>query len=282
MLQRLYGTEVLAGEQFSDLLEHPMKYDRPCLWHEPIRVGRHIPNGTTVHWENIPITLYPMSGHTRFATLICMEIDGTRVAHTGDQAFFDTEGGLGYQAGARMFTNHVYKNGLDLGCYKRFLEDLKRFEPEMVITGHTRPYRTSPEWYAEIGRAAEAFDDVHTTLMLLEDDDAHFGAESQGGKLMPYRAHAPDGGPIEFSGWVLNPFPTEQPARIRLVGPEGWQSETVTLSLGPREQKEIRLVLHVPEDTQCRRQPVALNLTVGGRPFGQVTEALVTVGMPKW
>ena len=56
----------------------------------------------------------------------------------------------------------------------------------------------------------------------------------------------------------------------------------MTLSLGPREQKEIRLVLHVPEDTQCRRQPVALNLTVGGRPFGQVTEALVTVGMPKW
>ncbi len=282
MLQRLYGTEVLAGEQFSDLLENPVKYDRPCLWHEPIRVSRHIPNGTTVYWENIPITLHPMSGHTRFATLICMEVDGTRVAHTGDQAFFDAEGGVGYQSGARMFTNHVYKNGLDLGCYKRFLEDLKRFEPELVITGHTRPYRTSPDWYAEIGRAAEAFDDVHRTLMLLDDDAAHFGAESQGGKLVPYRAHAPEGGPIEFTGWVLNPFPTEQPARIRLVGPEGWQSETVTLSLGPREQKEIRLVLHVPEGTRCRRQPVALNLTVGGRPFGQVTEALVTVGMPKW
>ena len=117
--------------------------------------------------------------------MICMEIDGTRVVHTGDQAFFEVEGGVGYQAGARMFTNHVYKNGLDLGCYKRFLEDLRRFEPELVITGHTRPYRTSPEWYAEIGRAAEAFDDVHTTLMLLADDDAHFGAESQGGKLVP-------------------------------------------------------------------------------------------------
>ena len=245
-------------------------------------MSRHIPNETTVHWENIPITLYPMSGHTRFATMLCMEIDGTRVVHTGDQAFFATEGGVGYQAGARMFTNHVYKNGLDLGCYKQFLEDLKRFQPELVITGHTRPYRTSPEWYEEISRAAEAFDDVHQTLMLLDDDDAHFGAESQGGKLVPYRAHAPEGGSVEFSGWVLNPFPTEQPARIRLVGPDGWQSETVTLSLGPREQKEIHLVLHVPDDTRCRRQPVGLNLTVGGRPFGQVTEALVTVGMPKW
>ncbi len=161
-------------------------------------------------------------------------------------------------------------------------EDLKRFQPELVITGHTRPYRTSSEWYDEISRAAEAFDDVHHTLMLLDDDDAHFGAESQGGKLVPYRAHVPEGGPVEFSGWVLNPFPTEQPARMHLVGPEGWQSETMTISLGPREQKEIHLVLHVPGDTRCRRQPVGLNLTVGGRPFGQVAEALVTVGMPRW
>ena len=106
-----------------------------------------------------------------------------------------------------MYTNHVYKNGLDLGCYKRFLEDLKRFQPELVITGHTRPYRTSSEWYDEISRAAEAFDDVHHTLMLLDDDDAHFGAESQGGKLVPYRAHAPEGGPRRIQRLGSQSFP---------------------------------------------------------------------------
>lgn len=282
MLQRVFGTKVWAGEQFSDLLERPARYDRPCLWHEPIPVARHIPNGETVHWENIPITLYPMSGHTRFATLICMEVDGVRVAHTGDQIFFSGDGGLGYKPGARLFTNHVYKNGLDIGCYKQTLEDLKRFRPELVLTGHTLPYRTDDAWYREIERGARAFDEVHRALMLVDDDGVHFGAESQGGKLKPYRAHAPDGGMIEFDGWVLNPFPTPQTACVTLVAPESWERGTVEVELGPREQKYIRLALTPPVGTKCRRQPVGLDLTVGGHPFGQVAEALVTVGLARF
>ena len=107
LLQRVFGTEVWAGRQFSDLLEHPARYDRPCLWHEPIKVTNHIPNGKTVHWDDVAIIVYSMSGHTRFATLLCLEIDGTRVAHTGDQVFFG--------------------------------------RPDWILTGHTEPYQTSTE-----------------------------------------------------------------------------------------------------------------------------------------
>ena len=195
LLQRLFGTTVWAGRHFSDILEQPNRYDRPCLWHELINVNRHLPDAETVYWEDIPITLYPMSGHTRFATLVCMEIDGKRVAHTGDQIFFDTEG-KDFEPGAKLFTNHVYKNGLDIGCYKRTLEDLRRFQPEWILTGHTMPYKTSGEWYEVLERGANAFDEIHQCLMILGDADLHFGAESQGGKLKPYRLHLPTGGKL--------------------------------------------------------------------------------------
>ena len=33
---------------------------------------------------------------------------------------------------------------------------------------------------------------------------------------------------------------------------------------------------------ECRRRPIALELVADGRPFGQVAEALVTVGGPAW
>ena len=282
LLQRLYGTEVWAGQRFSDLLKHPAAYDRPCLWHEPINVTNHIPSGETVYWENIPITLYSLSGHTQFATLICMEVDDTRVVHTGDQIFFSGEDDMGYKPGAQLFTNHVYKNGLDLGCYWQTLEDLRRFQPDLVLTGHTIPYRTSPEWFAEIERGAGAFDELHRALMLLDDNGVHFGAESQGGKLKPYRAHAPTGGPVKFEGWILNPFPSQQTARITLIGPAGWQSQSHDIVLEPRERRAIRISITPPPGARCRRQPVGLDLTVGDRPFGQVAEALVTVGMPRF
>jgi glyoxylase-like metal-dependent hydrolase (beta-lactamase superfamily II) len=284
LLQRLFGTEVWAAQYFSDILERPDRYDRPCLWPEPIRVARHLPCGETFYWEEIPITLYPLSGHTRFATLVCLEVDGTRVVHTGDQIFFHIPdgGSSGFAPGARLFTNHVYKNGLDLGCYRRTLDDLRRFNPELVLTGHRIPYRTSPEWFEAIERGAQAFDDVHRLLMPLGEDDVHFGAESQGGKLKPYRAHLPEGGSVEFEGWILNPFPAAQKAVAQLIAPDGWESQPVEVELGPREQKVISVTLTPPAGIRCRRQPVGLDLTVGDRPFGQVTEALVTVGFPRF
>ena len=282
LLQRVFGTEVWAGRQFSDLLENPTRYDRPCLWHEPIKVANHIPNGETVYWDDIAITVYPMSGHTRFATLLCLEIDGVRVAHTGDQVFFGTPDGSAFGPGAEPFTNHVYKNGLDIGCYKQSLADLRAFGPDWILTGHTIPYQTSAEWYQTIERGAIAFDEVHQVLMALGDDDIHFGAESQGGKLKPYQLHLPDGGDAQFDGWILNPFPSPQRAIIQLIGPPDWESEVVEVDLGPREQKEIRIGMKLPADVRCRRHPVGLDLVVGDRPFGQVSEALVTVGYPKF
>ena len=107
---------------------------------------------------------------------------------------------------------------------------------------------------------------------------AHFGAESQGGKLYPYRAHAPAGGGIEFEGWVLNPLPTKQRATVRLAGPEDWKSDAVEIDLEPRARGRFTLKLTLPEGTRCRRQPVGLDLVVGDRPFGQVTEALAHRG----
>ena len=281
MLQRLFDSEVWAGENFADILEDPPQYDRPCLWHEPIRVHRRLPLGETFYWENIPITLYPMSGHTRFATLICMEVDETRVSHTGDQIFFrGGKDGNAYGEGSRNFTNHVYKNGLDVGCYMQTLGDLKAFRPELVLTGHTQPYRPDDAWLDVIEGGAQAFDEAHTSLMALGDDDVHFGAESQGAKLKPYQVHAPDGGRIDFNGWVLNPFPFAQTATLKLICPDGWQSEPIFVEMDAREQKAIRVSVIPPPEAICRRQPVALDLTVGDRPFGQVTEALVTVGLP--
>ena len=282
MLQRVFGTEVWAGDHFSDILENPTHYDRPCLWHEPISVSRHLPNEDVTYWENIPIRLYPMSGHTRFSTLICLEVDGKRVVHTGDQIFFSTSSGLPFDKDAQPFTNHVYKNGLDLGCYKQTLKLLRDFQPDWVLTGHTKPYQTSPEWYQVIEKGANAFDEVHLHLMSLGDDDVHFGAESQGGKLRPYRLHLRDGGEAKFKGWILNPFSIDQKAVIKLVGPDDWKSQVIEVELRPREQKEIHISILPPDESCCRRQPIGLDLTVGGRPFGQVAEALVSVGVPRF
>lgn len=279
LLQRLFGTEVWAGDNFADILESPERFDRPCLWHEPIAVTRTLPCGVTHVWDDITFTLFPMSGHTRFSTLILLEIDGVRVAHTGDQIFFQP---WEFEPGARLFTNHVYKNGVDLGGYRETLTHLERFRPDWILTGHTNPYQPTDEWYEAIAKGAEAFDDVHQALMPLADDDVHFGPDSQPAELRPYRVHQTGDGPIVFDGWIRNPFGKTQSATVQIVAPDGWRSQSQTLTLAPRAVADFSLTLTPPPGTRCRRLPVALDLTVGDRPFGQVAEALVSIGVPRF
>ncbi len=282
MIQRLCGAEVWAPENVADILENPEKYDRPCLWHEPIKVSRRLKAGERVLWDGIPITTRPMSGHTRFSALLCLEIDGTRVAHTGDQIFSDGKGGEPFGPQARQFTNHVYKNGLDAGCYKDSLALLREFNPDLVLTGHTRPYKPGKEWFGALEAGANAFDAIHEHLGSCDADGVHFGFEGQGGKLKPYRVHLPEAVEFEFDGWILNPFDTAARATATLVVPAGWTSGVIEVRLGPRERKEIRIACFPEPGMTCRRLPIALDLVVNDRPFGQVCEALVTIGDPNF
>ena len=63
---------------------------------------------------------------------------------------------------------------------------------------------------------------------------------------------------------------------VTLVGPQGWRGESASLQAGPR--CEVSCELSIIPDGPCRRQPFAVDLVAGGRPFGQVAEALMTVG----
>ena len=138
-----------------------------------VAIGARLPVAEPVQWEEFTITCYPMSGHTRFAALLCIEFDDERLCHTGDQVFFySSKEGVAFvgDGSDRQFVNQVYKNGLDMGCYTASLEVIKAFDPTWIATGHTDPYPVAPvaeQFYKVLEAGAAAFDDVHATLMPL-------------------------------------------------------------------------------------------------------------------
>ncbi len=279
LLQRLHGTELWAGENFADLLERPEDHDRPCLWPEPMRVARRLPLGERVVWEDATITLHPMTGHTEFSTLVLLEFDGRRVAHTGDQLFFldPATGRLCGPEQGGVFTNHVYRNGLALGGYVDFVRRLRAFAPELILSGHHAPYRPDEALWDRLEAAAQAFDRLHRAIMPLGENEIHFGAESQAAKLVPHRLRLDPGRPASLRGWVLNPLGRRARADLRLVTnrPE-WGGVRLALDLAAREKRSFALELPPVAGLPAGREPVALDLTVDGRPFGQVAEAWLT------
>ena len=281
VLQRVFGTECWAAECFADLLEQPEAHCFPCDWPVASQVQRRIDVAETVEWEEYTFRFGAMNGHTRFSALIGFEADGKRFAHTGDQYFFNDPAGGGMQPpprweGVEMMHNHVYRNGALLGGYRQSGAWMLDWRPEIVINGHQAPLYTNDEFFGLIDRWSSGYEDIHRDAMVLGEDEAHFNIDSWGGWIWPYRVHLAQPGATTVRVTVRNPFPHPARLDVRLVGPAGWEGSSTSLQAEARA--EVSADMQIVPAGACRRQPFAVDLVADGRPFGQVAEALMTVG----
>ena len=275
-LQRIYGTRCLAGENFAMILRNPEAFAFPCTWPEPIDV-EPVPLERPFRWEEYEFTLYPMSGHTRFSTLIRFEADGEVFTATGDQYFFE---GFGDSGESPIMHNHVYRNGAVLGSFRESNEIISRIHPTIILPGHGTSYRVPEGFYAKIEEYSADYERIHAGLMPLGPDDVHAEVDSRLAWLEPYRRRIDTASPLEYAVHLRNPFPGETELTVTLVGPDGWKTGAAAVQIAGRGEGSVKVSIEPPLGTRCRRQPIAADVSGGGRRFGQAAETLVTIGYP--
>jgi len=244
----------------------------------PIRIDRRLPVDQKVQWEEFTFQFGAMSGHTRFAALIGFEADGKRFAHTGNQYFFVNT--IEDFANNRISPNHVYRNGALLDGYARSARWMLDFEPHIVLTGHTEAITTDANYFKLIEGWTRQYEALHRRVMVLGDQETHFNLDSWGGWIWPYRTHLRQSETAKLTVTVRNPYPHQAKLEVRLVGPDGWKGSGATLTASPRA--EVRCPLQITPSGPCRRQPFTLELVADGQPFGQIAQALMTVGVEKF
>jgi glyoxylase-like metal-dependent hydrolase (beta-lactamase superfamily II) len=274
VLQRLHGTQCWAAENFEELLDQPEAHCFPCCWPVRAHVNQRLALDEPFTWEEYTFRLHPMNGHTRFAALIGFEADGKRFAHTGDQYFF-TNGVDQFENNGRA-QNHVYRNGALLDGYAESGRWMLEWRPEIVLQGHQPAMFTDEHFFRHITAWNEDYAETHRRIMPLGETDAHFNMDSWGGWVWPYRTHVPSPRPIPLNVTVRNPYPTAATLNVRLVGPAGWEGSARTVTAEPRAEVSCDLTITPPGE--CRRQPIAVELSTEDAVFGQVAEALITVG----
>ncbi len=276
LLQQLYKTQVFAAEEIVDILANPAAYDQQCLWHKPI-TAQGCRSGVWHEWDGLSFRFDPISGHSQYASLITFQRDDETVCHIGDQFFWRGGRGFNYGEGVHFFSNHVYLNGPRLGDYLRFVTLIEEFRPSLVLSGHAEPQRPDAKWYQKLKEGAGRWDDLHRTLMPLGESDAHSGVASTIATLRPYRTLLSKVQPFTVEAFVTNPLNTTATIELRLVGPSRWQCNALTITLPPRGEGRYSLKC-IPAPGDYRRTPIALKLIVNGQPYGEVAEALVTIG----
>lgn len=138
VLKKRYGVQVWTLDRIVDKVENPLHYDYCALitsYHpeyEGLQVDRPLRDGEVVSWEGLELHIDWMPGQTEFGNCLWLELDGKRIAFTGDNLFGDPSDPTqnGHEAVVAR-NSAIFEEGYLLGS--RYLRDLK---PDIVMGAH--------------------------------------------------------------------------------------------------------------------------------------------------
>ena len=93
MMKERYGAKAWTLDKIVDRCEHPRRYDFAALvsaygdGFDGMKIDKAFQDGETYQWEGYTIHVDWMPGQTEFGCCLWLDIDGKRVAFTGDNLF---------------------------------------------------------------------------------------------------------------------------------------------------------------------------------------------------
>jgi glyoxylase-like metal-dependent hydrolase (beta-lactamase superfamily II) len=285
LLNRVFGTEIWAGEGFAESVENPELYNIVEIWPEPAPVHRRLAYDSEFTWEEYAFHVGPdvSGGHSSYQMVFSFEADGLVFAVVGDEYLSERLWlpGLDHSWETDRWDHAFsYHQGTRLKGFRASAEWLLALRPDYILNGHQPAIATNDLVFLRVREWLEYFDEIHRRVMPVGDEDVHFDIDSRGGQLRPYRRLLREPGMVSFSATVRNPLPRKARLGVRLVGPGGLSGDMHAIDVEAHGEADLDVRMWVVGP--WKRQPVALELTADGRPFGQVAEAMVTVGHERW
>jgi len=253
------------------MVARPSAWKVPCLLGEPIAVDRSLADGERLHWQDWSFDIFHMPGHTWWAMGMVGEVDGVRVALTGDNLL---AGALSPLRAAAP----IYRNRMRIDSIAQGVRRLIDYEPELLLTGHTGAMEVTREMLDEFLVWARQLEGAFTRLCAVperinESLDPDFAV------CFPYQQQVRAGTAFDLGLQVTNHAADALDASAHLVVPSGWlvSPQLVSATIGAGGTETLRYRIDVPSDALDGRAVVVADLTFGGRHYGQRAEAIVDV-----
>ena len=110
------------------------------------------------------------------------EIDGTRIAYTGDNLMAGTISPL--RAAAPVYRNKMLVDSIAVGA-----ERLREFEPELLLTGHTGAIQVNRQILDDFITWARDLSDAFVKVVAVPDE-VNFALDPNWCTLYPYQSKA--------------------------------------------------------------------------------------------
>ena len=270
-LRDKWGAPLWALDRMVPPIEHPERFDYPALIEtygtglDSVRIDRAFRPGETFEWEGLRLTVDWMPGQTESALCLHGEIDGRKVAFTGDNIFGNAADPKqsGHEAVVAR-NSAVLEEG-----YLYAADYLRRLKPDLIVGGHGFVIDRPAPMIRRLGKWAV---DMRSALSALStDDDYRYGFDPFWVRAEPYRVRLERGQPADVLLHVRNFREREQVHRIEVHTPPSILAEPAVLegNLPGRARQTFPLRLRTSPDAPASVGIVALDLTLDGRRYGE-------------
>ncbi len=278
VLKKRYGVKVWTLDRIVDKVENPLNYDYCALItsynpeYEGLKVDRPLRDGEVVNWEGLKLQIDWMPGQTEFGNCLWLELDGKRIAFTGDNLFGNPADPAqnGHEAVVAR-NSAIFEEGYLLGS--RYLRDLK---PDIVMGAHN-VLMANPA--AFLDRYHEWSKRIITRYKeLLPDPNYEYQFDPFWVSAYPYRVDLQQQRTQEVTITVRNFRDQPQQHHIRLRLPPGVTAEPAVLegSVAAKSRKAFKVTLTVDRaQVAAGVQMIPLDITLDGKRHGEMFDFLL-------
>jgi glyoxylase-like metal-dependent hydrolase (beta-lactamase superfamily II) len=271
-LRTNWGAQIWALDRMAATCEFPERFDyaapiqayaKPGV--ERVRFDRLFRSGETFEWEGYMFTVDWMPGQTEFALCLHGEIDGLKVAFTGDNIFADPDDPThtGHEA-VVAHNSAILEEG-----YIYAAEYLKQLQPDLILGGHSF-VMNKPAALIERYRAW-AYDLREAFQALSPDPDYRYWFDPFWVRAEPYRVLLNRGETSEIQVHVHNFRDREQTHRIEIRAPPGITVEPDLLEgrLPARSRRSFPVRITAGKEAPGGVRSLGLDVTLDGQRYGQ-------------
>jgi NPCBM-associated, NEW3 domain of alpha-galactosidase/Metallo-beta-lactamase superfamily len=255
-----------------EILENPRGNNLGCTLGERIKVDRAFHHNETFKWEEFEFKVCHSPGHTEYQMAMFAEIDGARVAFTGDAIS---------SMGSPFVLRHnlIFRNWVENDSHLRSVRTILDNEPNIIAPGHIKPYIANKgdleDWKQRLEKQQHYFNDV------IADPDSNFGLNPSWARLFPYQLAAKAGSTSTLELRVRNYRAKPMRLEAALVLPEGWKvsPQVGALEIPAGKDGKTSFSVTIPDnwDRGRSRAAVAADIMADGQYLGQIAEGMVDI-----
>ncbi len=279
-LKEKYGAKAWTLDRIADKCEYPRRYDYAALvsaygdGFDGMKIDKSFRDGETIEWEGYKIQVDWMPGQTEFGCCLWLELDGKRIAFTGDNLFGNPADKKqnGHEAVVAR-NSAIFEEGYLLGS--RYLKNLK---PDIVMGSHSYVMHDPADFLSRYHEWSQQI--IQHYRALLPDQDYEYLFDPYWVSAYPYRVDFSQSDVQQVAITVRNFRDAPQRHRIELKLPPGVTAEPAvlegTIDRKSRQSFPVKLTVNrgaVPPGVQI----VSFDITLDGKRYGELFDFLIRV-----